>query len=199
MTEQSLPALQEEIKKCRFCQEAFGFVPRPVVWGDEKAPVVQISQAPGAKVHASGIPFSDASGKRLRQEWYQISDEAFYDPKNFYITVAGHCYPGKSKKGNYDAKPPACCWKMWTSQEIALKKGTRLYLLIGLEAASKFFPGRTLSDLVFEDLQIDGIPCYVLPHPSPLNRKWLQDHPDFEARRLPVIRKAIHDLLKTEE
>lgn len=74
-----------------------------------------------------------------------------------------------------------------------------LYLVVGQEAASRIFPGRKLADLVFEDLNLHGKTCYVLPHPSPLNRKWLKDHPEFEQKRLPEIRARIHEVLHKEE
>lgn len=191
----TIEQLLQELKKCRKCQEEFGYEPRPVVWGSPNAKIMQISQAPSKKVHEIGRPFSDLSGKKLRQSWYQISDEQFYNGDNFYITTVGHCFPGKSGRNNYDKKPPKCCYEMWTKKEIELKKNTQLYLIVGGEAAARLFPKRKLTDLVFEDLEINGVKAYVLPHPSPLNIKWFKDHPEFERDRLPEIRKAIHELI----
>lgn len=191
----TIEELIPELKKCRKCQEEFGYEPRPVVWGSPNAKIMQISQAPSKKVHEIGRPFSDLSGKKLRQNWYEITDEQFYNGDNFYITTVGHCFPGKSGRNNYDKKPPKCCYEMWTKKEIELKKNTQLYLIVGGEAASRLFPKRKLTDLVFEDLTINGIKAYVLPHPSPLNIKWFKDHPEFERDRLPQIRKAIHQLI----
>lgn len=196
MEESELEKLQKQLAACHHCEKEFGFEPRPIVWGHEKAKIMQISQAPGKKVYEIGRPFADLSGKKLREKWYQISDETFYDKDNFYITVAGHCFPGKSGKGNYDRKPPKCCFDLWTRKEIELKKDTKLYILIGQEAASRFFKGRTLKDLVFSDLKIDGVDCFVLPHPSPLNQKWLKDNPAFETEILPKLRKKIHEVLE---
>jgi uracil-DNA glycosylase family 4 len=190
-----LEMLLEQLKDCRHCQEDFGFEPRPVQWGHPHAPIMHISQAPSRKVHEIGRPFSDLSGKRLRQDWYQISDETFYDMDKFYITTVGHCFPGKSKNGRYDAKPPKCCYDMWTKKEIELKQDTKLYLVVGKEAADRIFPKQNFSQLVFQDLDINGVPAFVLPHPSPLNTKWLRDHPQFEQERLPVIRQAIKEAL----
>lgn len=186
--------LQEQIRKCRKCQDSFEHEPRPIVWGNPEAKILHISQAPGTRVHEIGRPFSDLSGKKLREEWYQISDEDFYNPDYFYFTVMGHCFPGKGRN-NYDKKPPRCCYDMWTRKEIEEMDECSLYLVIGGEAAGRLFPKRKLSDLVFEDLQLHGKPCYVLPHPSPLNRKWFKDHPDFEEKRIPEIRKKIHEAL----
>lgn len=190
MTE--LEKLQAQLRACRHCEGMLE--PRPVVHGNPGAPILQVSQAPGRKVHETGIPFNDASGRRLRQNWYQISDAQFYDPDLFYITSMGHCYPGKGKTG--DKKPPRCCFDMWTRREIELKPGTRMMLVIGREAASRLFPKREFTELVFQDQEYDGIPCYVLPHPSPLNVRWFRMHPEFETQRMPVIREKLHQVLR---
>lgn len=190
---------QAAIAQCRKCRELFGFEPRPIVWGYPNAKILHISQAPGRKVHECGRPFSDPSGRKLRDEWYQIDEETFYNKDNFYFTTMGHCFPGKSGRGNYDRKPPRCCYEQWTKKEIELMDGCRLYLVVGNEAASRLFPGRKLEELVFADLQLHGAPCYVLPHPSPLNRRWLKEHPDFEKTRLPEIRRAVHAALEESD
>ena len=190
MTE--LEKLQTQLRACRHCEGMLE--PRPVVHGNPGAPILQVSQAPGKKVHETGNPFNDASGRRLRQDWYQISDAQFYDPDLFYITSMGHCYPGKGKTG--DKKPPRCCFDMWTRWEIELKPGTRMMLVIGREAASRLFPKREFTELVFQDQEYDGIPCYVLPHPSPLNVRWFRMHPEFETQRMPVIREKLHQVLR---
>lgn len=196
--EEELHRLMKDLKQCRYCEEEFGFESRPIQYGHPNARILHISQAPGRKVHEIGRPFSDLSGKTLRESWYQISDEDFYNPDVFYFTVMGHCFPGKGK-GNYDRKPPRCCWERWTRREIELMDQCDLYLVVGQEAASRLFPGRKLADLVFEDLTLHGKPCFVLPHPSPLNRKWLKDHPAFEQKRLPLVRQAIHQILEEEK
>ena len=100
--------LRLEVKKCRFCKEKFGFEPHPVFWGEENSKIVQISQAPSSTVHEVLKPFSDASGKILR-DWLEVTDEEFYDTKNFFIGAMAHCYPGKNKNGN-DKNPPKCCF-----------------------------------------------------------------------------------------
>lgn len=190
MTE--LEKLQAQLRACRHCEGMLE--PRPVVHGNPGAPILQVSQAPGRKVHETGIPFNDVSGRRLRQNWYQISDAQFYDPDLFYITSMGHCYPGKGKTG--DKKPPRCCFDMWTRREIELKPGTRMMLVVGREAASRLFPKREFTELVFQDQEYDGIPCFVLPHPSPLNVRWFRMHPEFETQRMPVIREKLHQVLR---
>lgn len=84
-----LAHIQNRILQCRLCQDAFGYEPRPIVQGNHNAKIMQISQAPSKSVHETGRPFYDASGRKLREEWYQISDEEFYNPDNFYVVAAG--------------------------------------------------------------------------------------------------------------
>ena len=100
--------LVAEIKLCRDCRSLFGFEPNPVFTGNENAKILQISQAPSQNVHNISKCFNDASGKKLRSEWYQISDDDFHNDDNFYISGVGHCYPGKSPSGG-DKKPPKHC------------------------------------------------------------------------------------------
>ena len=189
----SLPDLQAEIRACRRCRAAFGFEPHPIVFGSQNARIMQISQAPSSHVHDTGKPFNDASGRRLRREWYRISDETFYDPDNFYIVSIAHCYPGKNPNGG-DRRPPKSCADLWLAQELSLVQN-RLYLLIGSAAATYFFPGKKLTDLVFEDQTLAGKPAFVLPHPSPLNVKWFRDYPEFLGRRVAEVASAVHAAL----
>lgn len=188
--------LKEEIQNCRLCAERFGYEPCPIVWGNQHSKIMQISQAPSLNVHKTGKPFNDASGKTLRQEWYHITDEEFYHPDNFYIVSVAHCYPGKAPGGG-DRLPPAVCARTWLQKEVELVDN-RIFLLVGRAAAGFFFPKQNFTALVFEDHFIGGKPAYVLPHPSPLNRKWLKDHPDFLKRRMPEIERVIHEVLEAE-
>lgn len=190
----SYTAFKARLEACRDCQASFGFEPRPIVWGHPHARVVVISQAPGLKVHEYGRPFSDLSGKKLRQKWLCVSEEQFYNPDLFYFSPAGHCYPGKDKKG-HDKKPPRKCWDKWTAKEIEYMKDARLFIVIGLEAASRLFPGRKLEDLVFSRLNYQGKDCFVLPHPSPLNQNWPKKYPEFESRVLPALQKELYQVL----
>lgn len=194
--EKSYEALKREIQSCRLCEERFGYEPRPIVWGNQHSRIMQISQAPSLNVHLTGKPFNDASGKTLRQEWYHITDEDFYNPDNFYIVSVAHCYPGKAPGGG-DRLPPAVCARTWLCREAALVDN-RIFLLVGRAAAQFFFPKRQVTELVFEDLTIEGKPAFVLPHPSPLNRKWLKDHPEFLGKRMPEIEAVIHKVLEIE-
>ncbi len=186
--------LQKQINNCKHCQSAFGFEPHPILFGNMNAKIMQISQAPSRTVHNTGKPFNDASGKRLRSEWYYLSDDVFYNPDNFYIVSLAHCYPGKNPGGG-DKRPPKCCAEKWLSKELELVQN-ELYIIIGSYAAEYFFPGRKLTELVFQDLEIKGKPAFVLPHPSPLNIKWFSDYPDFLEERIFDVRKAVYTALK---
>lgn len=182
--------LRKEILKCRYCKDRFGFEPSPVVWGNESAKIVQISQAPSIITHRTRKPFDDLSGKRLREEWYQIPDEIFYNPDIFYITAIAHCFPGKNKKGG-DTKPPIDCARKWLFQELSFIKN-KIYLIIGKEAAKFLFPNKDYNQLIFKDQILNERPAFVLPHPSPVNTKWFKDNPKFLSKRLSKIRKVVH-------
>lgn len=188
-----MEALRASILACRDCAPLFGFAPNPVVTGTQSARIMQISQAPSRSAHAQGRPFCDASGQTLRQSWYVIDDETFYDPANFYITAIAHCFPGKAKGGG-DRPPPRHCADKWLAQEMDAVDNA-LYILIGGHAARYFFPREAITQLVFEDRQIRGKPAFILPHPSPLNVRWFREHPAFFSQRLPIIRAAVHTVL----
>ena len=191
--DKSYETLKKEIEACRLCQPEFGFEPHPIVWGNPQAKIMQISQAPSKTVHETYRPFNDASGRRLRQDWYGIEDEVFYNPDYFYIVSVGHCYPGKLPGGG-DRRPPKRCRELWLRQELEFVKN-EIYIIVGKMASDFFFPKREFTSLVFENQQIMGKQAYVIPHPSPLNMKWFKDHPEFEAVRIKEISAAIHKLL----
>lgn len=186
--------LISNLKKCRLCEKKFGFEPHPVILGNVNSKIVQISQAPSATVHENLKPFTDQSGKKLKYEWYQISDEDFYNPNNFYIAALAHCYPGKDKNGN-DRMPPKVCYETWIKKELELINN-EIYVVIGAKAAKTFFPNDNFNDLIFKDNYINGKLAIVLPHPSPLNIKWFKDHPKFLQDRIIEIRKEIKTILK---
>ena len=154
---------------------------------------MQISQAPSRNVHETSKCFNDSSGKKLRKEWYKISDEDFYNEDNFYISGVGHCYPGKDAKGN-DKKPPKMCADKWLKEELRFVN-SKIIILIGRHAAEYFFPKRKFKELIFKSQEIDGKLTVVLPHPSPINIKWFKDNPDFETKRLPEAREIVHKIL----
>ena len=182
------------LKKCDYCKDKFGFTPHPVVVGSRHSKIVQISQAPSATVHETLKPFTDLSGKKLKYEWYKISDEDFYNPDNFYITSLAHCYPGKDLKGN-DRTPPKVCLDKWVRKELEYIDN-KIYIIIGSKAAKAFFPNENFNDLIFKNNYLNGKLTIVLPHPSPLNIKWFKDHPLFMEKRIVEIRNIIFDTLE---
>lgn len=189
----ALRALQEDIRRCRECEPLFGFEPKPVVFGHQDVPIMQISQAPSLSVHRAGLPFHDQSGRKLKQQWYRIAEETFYNPDLFYLTSLAHCYPGKLPRGG-DRPPPKVCLR-WLDRELEQVR-CGLYVLIGRRAAQYLFPGRDFVDLIFHDQTLRGRPALALPHPSPLNWRWFRDHPDFESARVPEIRAQVQATLR---
>lgn len=181
------------LKKCVLCKDEFGFTPHPVVFGNEYSKIVQISQAPSKTVDFTLKPFTDKSGEKLKYEWYKIDDNIFYNPDNFYITSLAHCYPGKDSRGN-DRMPPKICYDTWVKNEIKYVKN-KLYIIIGSKAAKVFFPDENFNDLVFKNNYINEKLAIVLPHPSPLNKKWFKDHPNFMEKRVIEVRCIINDVL----
>lgn len=191
--------LVKEIKSCKECRTLLGFEPNPVFSGNENAKILQISQAPSKNAHNTSKCFNDASGKKLKKEWYKISDEDFYNDDNFYITGVGHCYPGQSKNSSGgDKKPPKYCADKWLQKEIKFVN-SKIIVLIGRYSAEYFFPKEDFSKLIFNNQKINGKLAIVLPHPSPLNMKWFKDHPEFESKRLPEVRKIIYSVLYNQK
>lgn len=192
MNQDAFAQLKKELCACRLCADKFDHEPRAIFRGVQNARIMQISQAPSIHVHNSGLPFDDASGKKLRREWYQIEDAQFYDEHCFYITSMGHCYPGKGAQG--DKKPPRICSRTWLHKEMDIIDN-QLYILIGAMAAGELFPDKRFEELVFHDQLLRGKPALILPHPSPLNVRWMKEHPRFETERLPHIRNLVHAVL----
>ena len=163
-------------------------------WGNQNAKIVHISQAPSLSVIKNKKPFTDKSGERLRNEWYQIPKEVFYNPNNFYFTTVGMYFPGKDKKGG-DKKPSFKIAEKWLTEELSYLN-PEIYLVLGGLAANFFFPRKKLSDLVFSNQEINGKLAFVLPHPSPINIKWFKDNPQFEEERILIIRNKISAILR---
>lgn len=196
LSENIFDELKQEILNCRKCRERFGFEPQPIVMGNANSKIIHISQAPSQNVHDTLKPWNDASGNRLRNEWYHISDEVFYDQDNFYFTSIAHCYPGKSSSGG-DRLPPKICAKIWLVREIKAINN-KMFILVGSRAADFFFPHEDFTSLVFKDHVINGKPAYVLPHPSLLNVKWFKDNPNFLNVRVKEIERKVHEVLGLE-
>lgn len=187
----ALNTLLAEVRACQACAHALPLGPRPVLQISSTARVLVASQAPGTKVHASGIPFDDASGERLR-DWMGVAPETFYDERAIAILPIGFCYPGR--KGGGDAPPRRECALLWRSRLMAEMPQLRLTLLVGTYAQSDALgPGR-MTDRVhnFRDYLPSAFP---LPHPSWRSQLWAQANPWFEADVLPELRKEVRRAL----
>lgn len=187
--------LLSEIRKCDHCKVHLPHGPRPVVAADRNSRIAVIGQAPGLKVHLSGIPWDDASGRTLR-DWMGLSPEEFYDQKLLALIPMGFCYPGKGKSGDLPPRPE--CAPLWHSDLIAKMPQLKLTLLIGTYS-QKYYLGDLRKDSLTETVTNyqTYLPNYFpLPHPSPRNRFWLSKNPWFESEILPELKKRIQRSIK---
>jgi uracil-DNA glycosylase len=184
-------ALLAKVRACSACGDVLPLGPRPVFQVSATAKVLVASQAPGAKVHASGIPFSDPSGDRLRQ-WMGMSESQFYDPKDIAILPMGLCYPGRAGSG--DAPPRPECARLWRDQLVAAMPALRLTLLVGSYAQNHVLGPGAVAERVrdFNAYLPDRFP---LPHPSWRVTIWSRNNPWFEEQVLPALRAAIRKAL----
>jgi len=187
------------LARCMLCADRFAatpsaHAPRPVFQIDPRARLLIASQAPGARAHASGLPFDDPSGERLRA-WMGIGREVFYDPRRIAIVPMGFCFPGQDAKGA-DLPPPPICAATWRVRMLALLPAVRLTLLVGAHAQRWHLGGlarRRLTDTVRGWAEApEGL--LPLPHPSWRNTAWLGRNPWFEAEVLPVLRARVAEL-----
>lgn len=186
--------LKNEIEKCTVCAPSLKLGPRPIVAFNEQSKIVIIGQAPGLKVHQTGIPWHDKSGENLRS-WMGISEETFYDESQIGILPMGFCYPGKGKSG--DNPPRSECAPLWHEQVLDQVKNIHLILLIGMYAQSYYLKGkqeRTLTETV-KNYKTYLPEYFVLPHPSPRNNIWMKKNPWFGEEVLPELKKKIHKTL----
>lgn len=182
-----------KIHNCTLCEGQLPHGVRPVLQVDPQAKILIAGQAPGRKVHASGIPFDDSSGDRLRK-WMGITKETFYDPRVVAILPMGFCYPGSCKSG--DLPPRKECAVAWHSQIITQLISIELTLVIGKYALAFHMPEAkaTLTETVraWQATWPDLIP---LPHPSPRNTIWLKKNPWFEIETVPRLQQRISDII----
>jgi uracil-DNA glycosylase len=187
-----LDALLAEISACRVC--ALPHEPRPVVWVHPAAKILIAGQAPGRRVHESGIPWNDPSGDRLR-DWMQLDRRTFYDKRNIAVAAMGFCYPGTVNGA--DLPPRRECAPLWRPRLLPLLKNVRLTLLVGAYA-HRYHLGaakRTLGETVraWRTYPHDVMP---LPHPSWRNSAWLKRNPWFEEELLPELRRRVSSALR---
>ena len=186
-----LETLLESIRACRACGDNLPLGPRPVLQISPTARVLIASQAPGTRVHESGVPFAEPSGDRLR-DWMGVSKDVFYDASRIAIVPMGLCYPGRNGSG--DAPPRPECAPMWRGRIMDQLRNLRLTLLVGGYAQVDRFGRGPMTERVrvFRDHLPDVLP---LPHPSWRSQVWMKRHPWFEADVLPALRSAVREAL----
>ena len=191
---EDLPSLLADVRSCTRCAADLPLGPRPVVQVDRRARVLIVGQAPGSKVHESGIPFDDASGDRLRA-WTGIDRAAFYDPERVAIVPMGFCFPGTGPSGDLPPRPE--CAPLWRRRILDQLEDVRLTLVIGRYAQQYHLPdaGGSVTEtmLAWRDHWPDVVP---LPHPSPRNNRWLKTNPWFDAELVPVLRQRVAAVLE---
>lgn len=193
--------LASEIRSCRICAERFaatatGHQPRPVVWAEPDARILIAGQAPGARVHESGRPFTDPSGDRLR-DWLGGGEDVFYDRDRIAIVPMAFCFPGYNAKGA-DLPPPPICARTWHDRVMTELGSVRLRVLVG-GAAIKWhlgYKGRVTDAVAAWRDHAPG--TFVLPHPSWRNTAWLKREAWFERDVVPALRRAVQEALNDD-
>jgi len=186
-------ALLDEVRACKVCQKHLPHKVRPVLRAHPSAKILIIGQAPGIKVHKSGIPWDDASGNRLR-EWMGIDKEIFYDESKIAIVPMGFCYPGKGASGDLPPRPE--CAPLWHEKILKELPQIKLTLLAGQYAQKSYIkePQKTLTQIV--KAWKTYTPRYLpLPHPSPRNFMWFKKNSWFEREVIPYLRKKVKGIL----
>jgi uracil-DNA glycosylase len=189
----TLEALLDAVRRCRACEAHLPLGPRPVLRAGATARILVVGQAPGARVHMTGIPWDDPSGARLRS-WMGVDKDVFYDASRIAIIPMGYCYPGRGKGG--DSPPRPECATLWLDQILARLPGIELTLLVGQYAQRHFLGCRRKQSLTATvSAWREYAPQYLpLPHPSPRNQPWFQQHPWFDRQLVPVVRARIKAL-----
>ena len=191
----TLQTLVNEISACQICSGELPLKPRPVLQVDQRARILVAAQAPGRKVHETGIPFNDPSGDRLR-DWMGIPPATFYDPSKIAIVPMGFCYPGSGKTGDRPPRPE--CAAAWRVELLGKLPDLQFTLVIGQYAAAYHLRSIHMSTLT-ETIKAwrNYWPTIVpLPHPSPRNQIWLRKNPWFSRDILPALRKRIQEVLR---
>jgi uracil-DNA glycosylase len=193
-TYRTLDTLLAAVRGCRACEHDLPLGPRPVLRAHEAARVLIVGQAPGLRVHTTGVPWDDPSGQRLR-EWMGVDTTTFYDESRIAIIPMGYCYPGRGKDG--DMAPRRDCAQLWLRRLLAKLPDIELTLLVG-QYAQRHFLGSQRKRSLTETTKSwrDYSPQYIpLPHPSPRNQPWFKRHPWFAQQLVPALQMRIRALV----
>lgn len=188
-----LRALVREARACRLCAAELPLGPRPVFRVGAGARLLIVGQAPGRRVHDTGIPWNDPSGDRLR-EWLRLDREQFYDTARIAIVPTGLCYPGTGERGDLPPRPE--CAPHWHPRFRAALTRVRLTLLVGMHAQAYYLGARRKPTLA-QTVRAYGqyLPeFFPLPHPSPRNRLWMRLNPWFDEEIVPALRRRLRAL-----
>ena len=192
----SLTNLLHDVRACRICEANLPLGPRPVLHLTKTARLLVVGQAPGSKVHRSGVPWSDVSGDRLR-EWMKMDSSLFYDAARVAILPMGFCYPGAGKGGGDNPPRPECA-PHWHKRLVEHLPDLRLTLLIGQYAQRHYLGSRrkgSLTETVAAFAEY-GPQFFPLPHPSWRSAIWMRKHPWFELTVIPQLRNAIQKMIE---
>jgi uracil-DNA glycosylase len=195
----AMSGLPAQIEACRICADRFGatatgHAPRPVVWFRPGARILVAGQAPGARVHASGRPFTDPSGDRLR-DWMGIGEDVFYDRDRIAVVPMAFCFPGYDARGA-DLPPPPVCAQTWHGRVMAELGGLPLMVLVGAHAHRWHLGTRSSVTDTVAGWRAHAPRVFPLPHPSWRNTGWLRRNPWFAAELLPVLRARVREVLE---
>lgn len=191
--ETDLEPLLTELQHCRLCAEHLPQEPRPVLQIHPRARILIAAQAPGRRAQASGLPFDDPSGDRLR-DWLGVSRSQFYDPQFFALVPMGFCYPGKARAGDLPPRPE--CAPRWRTPLLTHLQQVELTLVIGQYARRYHLPeSRGSLQALVRDWRHYGPALIPLPHPSPRNTLWLRRNPWFSDDVLPALKNRIAEIL----
>jgi len=190
----SLDELMQQVRACRLCAQWLPHEPRPVIRASVSSRILVVGQAPGRRVHETGIPFNDPSGDRLR-EWMGVTRDQFYDERLMAILPMGFCYPGTGRSGDLPPRPE--CAPAWRQALLSRLPDIQLTLVIGQYAQAWHLPdaGRSVTENVraWRRYWPQLVP---MPHPSPRNNLWLRRNPWFEQEVVPALRERIAALLQ---
>lgn len=190
----TVDAILADIRRCKVCQSQLPHPPRPVVQAHRSARLIIIGQAPGSKVHESGIPWHDQSGDRLR-DWTGLDEATFYDASRVALMPMGFCYPGQANGADLPPRPE--CAPLWHSRMLAALPRVKLTLLVGMHAQDYYLRDEaqaTLTETV-RSFAAYGPARFPLPHPSWRSTGWMRRNPWFEAKVLPTLRACIRSAL----
>jgi len=187
----SLDSLLEDVRSCTHCARHLPMGPRPIVRATSSVKLMIVGQAPGRRVHETGIPWNDPSGDRLR-DWMQLDRDQFYDERRIAIVPAGFCYPGTGSAGDLPPRPE--CAPKWHPQVVPMLPKLQIALLVG-RYAQAYYLGRARRATLTETVRAwrDYLPHFLpMPHPSPRNRMWLTRNPWFVEDVLPFLRFVVN-------